>query len=113
AAAVHGGVNTAGVGEFAGVAEGGLGIPGAEAFFGVDGIQRQAGERGECLFALGGRGGFGFGFRYAVQGHDVAFTTCGRSGTKLPRKTQTSPPRQQQERQASETRRASKRETLR
>src|ERR1700676_5558570 len=59
AAAVHGGIDAAGVREFAGVAESGVGIPVAEACFGVQAVWRKARERGEFLFAFrSGRFGF-------------------------------------------------------
>src|SRR5215472_3739689 len=54
APAVHGGVNAARVGKFAGIAESGFGIAGSEILLSIQGLKRKAGERCEFLFALGG-----------------------------------------------------------
>ncbi len=67
AAAVHGGIDAAGVGEFAGIAESNFGVPTGEIFFGVETIDGQAGEGGEFFLALGGGGGFGFGVRHEAN----------------------------------------------
>ena len=58
AAAVHGGVDAAGVGEFAGVADGRFWIRGGEIVLGVEAIDGKAGESCEMLFAFGGGLGF-------------------------------------------------------
>ena len=67
AAAVHGGIDAASEGEFAGITENGFGIPVGEVFFGIEAIDGNAGGRGEFLFALGGSGGFGFGIRHGSR----------------------------------------------
>jgi len=61
AAAVHGGVDAAGEGEFAGVADDRFGVCRGEIALGVEAIDGKAGERGEMLFAFGERIGFGVG----------------------------------------------------
>ena len=58
AAAVHRWIDAAGVGEFAGVADGRFWIRGGEIVLRVEAIDGEAGERREVLFAFGGGLGF-------------------------------------------------------
>src|SRR6266704_2090512 len=67
AAAVHGGIDAAGERKFAGITEGGFGIPVGEMFFVVQAIHGKARESGESLLAFGERGGLGFGVRHGSR----------------------------------------------
>ncbi len=67
AAAVHRWIDAAGVGEFAGVADGRFWIRGGEIVLRVEAIDGEAGERGEVLFAFGGGLGFCVGHFRVTQ----------------------------------------------
>src|SRR6185437_3767446 len=90
AAAIHRRINAAGVGEFAGIANGVFGICARESFFGVEAVDREAGERGEVLLALFGLcvGCFRRGHGLTIHGQDAHSKIGWRSAT-----TQRSPPR--------------------
>ena len=74
-AAIHGGINAASEGEFAGIAEIALGVPFVEAGGGDDGINGQAGGRGGLQ--LCGGGGF---FRFA--GHRLVLAHAPRTAKR-------------------------------
>src|SRR6266851_1806228 len=66
-AAVHGGIDAGGKGKFAGIPESGFGVPASKIFFGVEAIDRKAGESGELLLAFGGGGGFCFRVSHGMK----------------------------------------------
>ena len=67
AAAVHGGVDAAGVGEFAGVADGGVWVGGGEIGLGVEAVDGEARKTCEMVFAFGGGVGFGVGHFFGAK----------------------------------------------
>ena len=79
AAAVHGGINAAGVGKFAGIAEGGFGIGVWPDLLGVEAVDGEAGERGEVR-SLRSRGAWFWSDDFCVNLGVTEISVC-RSGT--------------------------------